>query len=755
VDSATPAFFSQTDAERLEAFTNHAVVAIKNSWQYEQIRLTLMRRVQSEKTERNFVSAILDNSSAFMLILNAGGRVLRYNQTCLAATGYSPADLTDRYLWEILNVPEDTEKVKTILSRLSSAQKIEEFETQWFFGGQYRLIAWSSTILRDNRNQPEHIIITGHDITERKKIEEALRIGGERYALAVQAANDGLWDWHLDTNDVYFSSRWKAILGYQDDELPSAIEEWFSRVHPEDLPRLRVDLAINLEKKTPNLACEYRMRHRSGEYRWVLTQGLLLFDAAGRPNRLTGSQTDITAHKMREDRFRQASLHDALTGLPNRSYFTEHLTQVWQKAKNNPEITFSLLFIDLDGFKQVNDRLGHQDGDQLLMTIAQRLKAGVRPDDMVARLGGDEFTILLENIHHPDAATHVAQRLQSELAQPVYLEGEEIIPRASIGIALSTSGYQQPEEMLQEADLIMYQAKRQGGAGYTLAHPPKPDSANTIGLRPAEFQRAIADQEFQLYYQPIISLSTGQISAVEAVLRWQHPEHGLIMPNEFIPLAEESGFIIPLGEWVLRTACAQAQTWYAADHTLLRLAVNVSIRQFEVNNPKALPRLIEAILAETGLAAETLELEITETVPLNQNHTFNWDILNQLKALGLQIAMDDFGVNSPLGLLRQFPLTALKVDRSLIQEMPQNSHHTAITSAIINLAHELGLRVVVEGVETEAQLTWLQTQLCDEVQGFLFSPPVPAEVFREMLCGGPSSISKPYFWAKRTSFYLA
>lgn len=737
VDSATAGFFSQADAEHLEAFASYAVLALKNAWSYGRARREIMQQVKALKTERNFVSTILDMAGALVVILNAEKQIVRFNQTSQKTSGYLFDEVQDKYLWDLFVVPEEVETVKAICDRLATGHFPIEYECQWLTkDGKCRLIAWSSTVLLDHHGSVEYIIMTGHDITERKQIEEALRTGGERYALAVQAANEGLWDWNLKTNEIYFSPHWKTILGYEEQEIQPSVDEWFNRVHPEDLARLKIDITTHLEGTTTSLKSEYRMLHWNGDYRWILTQGLAVRDADGRAYRLTGSQTDITRRKMTEDELRYASLHDALTGLPNRVQFMQHLERAIGQVKENKNYVFAVLFLDLDRLKLINDSLGHLIGDQLLITVARRLKNCLRPGDTVARLGGDEFTILLENIQDAGDATRVAERLQNELALPIHLEGHKLSTSASIGIALSTAGYDRPEEVLRDADTTMYWAKARGRACHELFDPG-------LGMHPlerreleAELRRAVEQQEFQLYYQPIVSLATGQMTGVEALLRWQHPQRGLIEPDEFIPLAEETGLIIPMAEWVLRSACTQIKAWHAAGYSFLRLAVNVSIRQLQpAGGQQDLPGLVTTVLRETGLAAQALELEITESMPLI-NNDFNRVLLSELKMLGLQIALDDYSLDSSLNILRQFPLNTLKIDRSLIKEMSYNPEDAAIIKAIIGLAHDLGLRVIAEGLETEEQLAWLRGQQCDEFQGYLFSPPVLAPALTELLQAG-------------------
>lgn len=471
IDSATPGFFSQADAEHLEAFASYAVLALKNAWSYGRARREIMQQVKALKTERNFVSTVLDMAGALVVILNADMRIIRFNQACQKTSGYLFDEVQDKYLWDLFIVPEEVEMVKAIYERLSTDHLSAEYESQWLTKeGNCRFISWFSTVLLDNQGSVEYIINTGYDITERKQIEEALRIGGERYALAVQAANEGLWDWNLKTNEIYFSSHWKAILGYEEQNIQPNVNEWFSRVHPEDLARLKMDIALYLEGTTSSLKSEYRMLHWNGDYRWVLTQGLAVRDAEGQPYRLTGSQTDITRPKMTEDELRYASLHDALTGLPNRVQFMKELERSIGQAKENKDYLFAVLFLDLDRLKLINDSLGHVIGDQLLVTVARRLKSSLRPEDTVARWGGDEFTILLENIRDASDATQVAERLQNELALPIYLEEHKLSTSASIGIALSTADYERPEDILRDADTTMYRAKAQGRAGHELFH---------------------------------------------------------------------------------------------------------------------------------------------------------------------------------------------------------------------------------------------------------------------------------------------
>jgi diguanylate cyclase (GGDEF)-like protein len=475
------------------------------------------------------------------------------------------------------------------------------------------------------------------------------------------------------------------------------------------------------------------MRHTDGTYRWMLSRGLARRDETGQAARVAGSQTDITDRKQAEEQLLHDAFHDALTGLRNRTLFIDRLGRSLRRAKQGEEQSFAVLFLDLDRFKVVNDSLGHLVGDRLLIGIARRLEACLRPGDTVARLGGDEFAILLDEIRDVGDATRVAERIHRKLTLPFQLDGHEVFTTASIGIAISASHYEQPDDLLRDADMAMYRAKALGKARHEMFDAEMHTRAVAILQMDSELRRAVERQEFLVHYQPIVSLASGQITGVEALLRWQHPERGLVFPSEFIPLAEETGLIAAMGEWLLRAACAQNKLWHADGSTSLRVLVNLSARQFQ--DPD-LPALVSEVLQETGLTAPALQLEITETVAM-KNVERSVATLKALQSMGVQISIDDFGTGySSLGYLKRFPLHALKIGRSFVRQITTDPDDAAITAAITALAHSLGLKVVAEGVETDEQLAFLRWQQCDEIQGGLFSPPLPAEQFAALLKEG-------------------
>jgi diguanylate cyclase (GGDEF)-like protein len=445
---------------------------------------------------------------------------------------------------------------------------------------------------------------------------------------------------------------------------------------------------------------------------------------------MAGSLTDITSLKTANARLRYEARHDSLTGLLNRAAFMSSLKQAIEERKENNNYQFAVLFLDLDRFKSINDTLGHLVGDEILITVARRLQNCVRTGDIAARLGGDEFTILLNNIEGPSEAREIAERIQKKLALPVNVDSQQIFICASIGIALGNQDYERLEDIMRDADTAMYRAKALSHAEHQLLGIKRQGRIVTnLGLE-KELWGALENQEFEIYYQPIVSLNSDEFEGIEALLRWQHPKRGLLSPKDFIPLLEETGLIVPLGEWVLRTACLQMQAWHALGLRPPSVAVNMSARQFQQKN---LVPLIQQVLNETGLTAKALKLEITEGVAM-QNSDYNQNTLNGLRSIGLQLTIDDFGTGySSLNRLTRLPIKSLKIDRSFVKDMGKSDNDKHIISAMIAMAHRINLKVIAEGVETVEQLAFLRSQQCDEMQGYLFSQPVPAEDVTKML----------------------
>jgi len=566
-----------------------------------------------------------------------------------------------------------------------------------------------------------------------KQAREALKESEERYALAARGSNDGLWDWNLSANVVHFSPRWKAMIGYQEGEIGDRPEEWFDRIHDADRDRVKKEIAAHQKGLTPHFESEHRVLHKDGSFRWVLSRGVAVHDSSGNALRMAGSQTDITEGKV----------SDPLTGLPNRLLFIDRVGRLVEHAKRGKDQLFAVLFLDLDGFKMLNDSMGHLIGDQLLVGVANRLEKCLRSTDTlarlgetftVARLGGDEFTVLLDGIKDPSDAKRAADRMMKALASPFILGGKEVFTSVSVGIALSNSAYEQPEDILRDADTAMYRAKSLGKARYEVFDADMRANVMARLQLETDLRLALERGEFQNFYQPIVALASGEIVGFEALSRWQHPTRGFVGPNEFIPVAEETGLIRELGWWNLREACRQISEWRASAiaHRHLTISVNLSAKQFLQPN---LVEDIRKLLSELGLPPEALKLEITESTVM-ADPSAAAEMLQQMKALGIRLAIDDFGTGySSLSYLHRFPLDTLKIDRSFISGMGDAGEGMEIARTILPMANNLRLDVVAEGVETIQQVALLQKLHCKYAQGYYFSRPLSAEGAAELLAG--------------------
>jgi diguanylate cyclase (GGDEF)-like protein/PAS domain S-box-containing protein len=566
-----------------------------------------------------------------------------------------------------------------------------------------------------------------------KRAQEALKESEERYALAARGSNDGLWDWNLSANVVHFSPRWKAMLGYPENEIGDRPEEWFDRIHDADRERVKEEMAAHQKGLTPHFETEHRVLHKDGSFRWMLSRGVAVHDASGNALRMAGSQTDITEGKV----------SDPLTGLPNRLLFIDRVGRLIKHTKRRKDQLFAVLFLDLDGFKMINDSMGHLIGDQLLLGVANRLEKCLRSTDTVARLGetftvarlgGDEFTVLLDDIKDPSDAKRAADRMMKALVSPFILGGKEVFTSVSIGIALSNSGYEQPEDILRDADTAMYRAKSLGKARFEVFDADMRASVMARLQLETDLRHALERGEFRNFYQPIVALVSGEIAGFEALLRWQHPTRGLLGPVDFIPVAEETGLIRELGWWNLREACRQISEWRASliARPYLTISVNLSAKQFLQPN---LVEDIRKLLVELALPPEALKLEITESTVM-ADPSAAVEMLQQIKSLGIQLAIDDFGTGySSLSYLHRFPLDTLKIDRSFISGMGNGEEGMEIARTILPMANNLRLDVVAEGVETIQQVALLKKLHCKYGQGYYFSRPLSAEGTTALLAG--------------------
>lgn len=567
---------------------------------------------------------------------------------------------------------------------------------------------------------------------ERQQLLRRLGESEERYSLAAAGANDGLWDWKITEDVVYFSPRWKSMLGFDDSEIGASFQDWTRLIHPDDLERFDSELTLHLRDVTSHFQCEYRIRHRDGTYLWMLARGLAVREPSGRVTRMAGSQTDITSQKLAEAKLAFDAHHDALTALPNRKLLLKRLSRLVDQNRRRRDRLFAVLFIDFDRFKRVNDSLGHEVGDELLIALAQRLQECVRPGDLVARLGGDEFAILLDELNEPVDAIRVAERIHEKMKPAIAVQGHALSTSASIGIALG-GNYDRPADILRDADNAMYRAKMQGRGKYVVFDAQMHDHAVHVLRMENDLRAAMELQQFELHYQPIVSLKEGHIAGFEALIRWRHPEQGLLSPAEFIPVAEESGLIVPIGDWVLRTACA----WICQmqkEFPRRRLSINVNLSARQVAEGR-LTGVFKQVITETGVDPNqiVIRVEITETALMEGTETVTTTLL-ELKNLGLHLCIDDFGTGySSLSYLHRFPIDVLKIDRSFIDRLGISRENSDLVRTIVTLAHCVGVAVVAEGIESREQAASLREMNCEFGQGFLYSKPLPGDRARQLL----------------------
>ncbi len=562
----------------------------------------------------------------------------------------------------------------------------------------------------------------------------------ERLARAQRIARLGNWEWDVQSGEIHWSEEMYRMYGMSPGPGAPARDRQLDRVHPDDRDMVSRAIVEALRMEKP-YSLDFRVVSPEGVERFVHEEAEIVFDGTGAVLRMVGTTQDITERKRAEGQIRLLAYYDGLTLLPNRQLFLEKLGLTLENARRQSR-NLAVLFLDLDRFKQINDTLGHGVGDRLLQAVADRLRKSLRSSDAIARgdvstasedvcrLGGDEFIVSITNINRGEDAATVAKRILEALQQPFRLEEQEVFISGSIGISLFPQDGTDLETLLKNADAAMYQAKEAGrNTCQFFSQSMNATAVKRLTLE-NKLRRALEREEFQLYFQPQIDVRTWSITGAEALIRWRHPDLGLVSPSEFIPLAEETGLILPIGEWVLRAASAQARAWHDAGHESLVMAINISGRQFR---EKGLAKMIEQVIGGIGIDPRRLELEITESVLMRSaEETVN--TLKTLKAMGSRIAADDFGTGySSLSYLRRFPIDSLKLDQSFIHEIVADRGTAAIVAAVIGMAHGLGLEVIAEGVETPEQRTFLFQEGCHIMQGFLFGRPVPAGEFEALL----------------------
>ena len=666
---------------------------------------------QSEERYRE----LFENANDLVYTHDLEGRITSMNIAGERASGYSREELLGTPIERVL-APDQVERAKEAMQkklRGEAAATFYEIEMIAKDGRTIPLELSTRLVYRDGK--PAGVQGIARDVTDRKANEARYRLLFERNLAGVYRTSAG--GRVLDCNEAC-----ARILGYASrDELlaGSAHDFYFDTVD-----RQRVVEVLREQKQISNL--EQRMRRRDGTAIWVLENVSLL-----EGDILEGTLIDITDRKHAQEQMEYQAYHDALTGLPNRLLFRDRITVALAHAKRNGRAS-AVMFLDLDQFKHVNDTLGHTAGDRLLQVIGARLVTCVRAEDTVARMGGDEFTILLADLGDRRGAATVAQKVLEAIRQPVQIDEHELYVSTSIGIAIYPDDGDNAELVLKNADRAMYRAKELGRDNYQYATPARFDAADARLALERKLRHALERDEFVVHYQPMVEIATGRVVGAEALVRWQDPELGLIPPEDFIPIAEETQLIVPLGAWVLRTAIGQMKAWHDAGHAWLRVAVNLSPRQFQDHQ---LVATVERVLSETGFPARFVDLEITESTAM-ENAELSLSILNRLKEMGIRISIDDFGTGySSLSYLKRFPIDTVKIDQDFVRDL--TSDDAAIISAVISMARALNLRVIAEGVETEEQLAFLRRENCAEMQGFLYSRPLAAAEFEQALRGAP------------------
>lgn len=654
-----------------------------------------------------------------------------------AVFGVSPqAVMADSNLLRSFRHPDDDEMVERQLRRASShpGALITQFRIKLPDGTVKWLEVTSRTVSQDGQG----ILRCGvlFDITERKHTETLLRETEERWKLALEGAGDGVWDWYVQTGVEFFSKRCKEMYGYTEASMPDRADAFDALTHPDDVAQMARDRQAHFDGLTPTYVNEHRVRCKDGTWKWVLTRGMVVSrDAQGKPLRMIGTHTDITERKKSEALIWKQANFDTLTGLPNRRMLRDRLEQeIHKSARHGTQL--AVLFVDLDHFKEVNDSLGHDSGDMLLVEAAARIRACLRETDTVARMGGDEFTVLLPDLLDAANLEGVARDLLAALSGAFQLGDEQVFVSASIGVSLCPDDGTQVEQLFKNADQALYAAKGAGRNRHSYFKPAMQEAAQVRARLAADLRGGLQAGQFEVHYQPIVALRSGAVHKAEALLRWRHPVRGLVSPAVFIPIAEGSGSILEIGEWVFRQAAAQARRWRTRFDPGFQISVNKSPVQFQ-QAAHVHGAWIDH-LAELGLPGRSIVIEITEGLLLESDARVTNQLMDFHDA-GIQVALDDFGTGySSLSYLQRFDIDFLKIDQSFVRHLIADSTDLALCKAIIVMAHELGMQVIAEGVETEVQRDLLTRAGCDFGQGYVFARPMPAPEMEAWLLDRPA-----------------
>lgn len=699
--------------------------------------LTDLKQAEADlRAERDLLNGVMNTSIEAIVVFAPQGNIQFANPQAEQILGISQKELTEHAY--TFPEPQPTtvdgrpwlDQAQLFQQVLSTGEPVRDVRHAIQLpDGQHRLLSTNGALIKDHNNQIQNLVFTVNDITEQVAAETALRESEARFRLLAENMLDLVCLHTLDGTYVYVSPSCRTVLGYDPEKLIGTSP--YALIHPEDCARIWQE-GHQLALQGQCVSVTYRHRCKEGQYLWLETLINPIYSKTGQVVQLQTTSRNVTEKVEIQAKLKHDALHDALTGLPNRSFLMERLHYSLERLHHHVDFKFALLFLDVDRFKVINDSMGHQIGDALLFKFAHKLKGLVRSVDVAARLSGDEFVLLLENVEGIHDAVRVAEEILAELREPFILQGREVFVTTSIGIVLGSRHYDQELELLRDADIAMYRAKNSGKACYAIFNP----QMHTQVLREMHLENALRValeyRQFILHYQPIVSLETGEIKGFEALVRWQHPDQGLISPSEFIPVAEETGLIVPLGSQVLRAACHQLSEWHKRYPTLSLLTMSINLSAQQLSDPNLITQL-DQTLTQTGLNSSCLTLEITESV-LIKDIEYTIATLKKIRDRGIGLTIDDFGTGySSLSYLHRFPFTALKIDKSFVSQLDNSQGDSGIVKTILTLADSLGLDVIAEGIETEHHLTFLQAIHCEFGQGFFFSQGLPVAQVEALL----------------------
>ena len=712
------------------------------------------------RIQQKFSQSIVENTKTMIIICSIDGKVLMFNRYAREVTGYSLEEVEGRDIGELCFLYDNTVLGEMIREAMKNKRVIRNYDTCLTSkDGRSVCTLWNIDIINDTHNEPIYTAAMGVDITNHKNTESKLadsyqeleslygelvtkeieqrlqlddlntrdcdlRCSEERYRLAVEGVNDGIWDWDGRDGKLFLSNQSKNILGLSYDEEYTTIEKWFGVIDRQDINMFIKSLNKYISKpQKQHMQIEYRIRGENNEMKWIRTRGKAKWDNNGIPVRAAGSITDITEQRKSDERIHRLAYYDSMTGLPNRTLLADRFVTASESATRKGK-KVAVFFLDLDNFKTINDTMGHTYGDQLLIKVGEQLVLRMKGKDTLARLGGDEFIVLQANVGSIEEVSRLAARMMEVFKRPWLLGEREFHVTASIGVSVYPDDGSDLQELMKNADTAMYRAKENGKNSFQIF-------TQGLNLRIMEkleiencLRKAVERLEFVLYYQPQIDLTTGSVKCVEALIRWSNPDIGWIMHDSFIHIAEETGLIGDIGEWVLFTACTQLKNWHQEGKDDIKVSVNLSPRQFHQ------PMLYEAVIGiinKVGIKPEWLELEITESLAM-QNLELTIDILKRFREVGIGVSLDDFGKGySSLNYLKILPITNLKIDKTFIHGIESGSNQSNIVKALISLAHSMDLSVTAEGVENNIQLEYLTKEGCNMAQGYLFSRPKTAK----------------------------